>query len=74
VNNSAAPEDTIVEKILRRAEANQFLEKLEWLLVREAIEEPDESRASRSKADSDSLGPHHCSAAPDHSLCLQTSP
>ena len=28
---------------LHRAEANQFLEELEWLLLREAIEEPHEA-------------------------------
>jgi len=27
---------------LRRAEANKFLEELEWLLLREATQEPDE--------------------------------
>ena len=32
-----------IESQLRRAETNQFLEKLEGLLPRKAIEEPDES-------------------------------
>ena len=35
-------DQSCIKPQLRSAEANQFLEELEWLLLRKAIEEPDE--------------------------------